>query len=221
MKGTTVERCVDCTGYWFDPGALSLSIEVVKRLDTDSGSWSPLGCVRCSEQNLVDVVFPDTKISILACPVCKSAWLDKGKLDELKAALRTIVGEPGKSPSGDRMKELLGELQQAYEGTRCPRCKERLEPFTRKGMILDRCRACAGLWYDDGELTADLGLSRRLRAKEGTPSDLRCPRCPDRGLFSIAYPKTPVMIDACADCNGVWLDETRLAELRNALGLGA
>ncbi|MGI5862343.1 MAG: phospholipid scramblase-related protein [Myxococcales bacterium] len=89
------------------------------------------------------------------CPGCGGLWMDAGELQALAktpAALRKLdkiftpgvqAGEP--EPNG-----------------RCPRCEQPLgqmefEQF--RGIRLDRCKACGGIWLDHGEAT---GIADRL-----------------------------------------------------------
>lgn len=104
----------------------------------------------------------------------------------------------------------------------CPRCSSALSAFdTSEGPTVDFCGACGGTWYDDGELEAVLGLSRRVRIRklafDAMPGP-ECPRCAI-GMEEVVYPTDqPVRIDVCTSCHGVWLDKSELAQLRTARG---
>ena len=104
----------------------------------------------------------------------------------------------------------------------CPRCSDALRAIdTAEGPTVDFCGGCGGTWYDDGELEAVLGLSRRVRIRKlafdsrpGPP----CPRCASP-MEEVGYPpEQPVRIDVCTSCHGVWLDKAELAQLRTARG---
>lgn len=50
---------------------------------------------------------------------------------------------------------------------RCPKCGGHLEPIDRKGVQLDQCPDCHGIWFDAGELDVvvshkDPGVMRRV-----------------------------------------------------------
>jgi Zn-finger nucleic acid-binding protein len=51
----------------------------------------------------------------------------------------------------------------------CPRCGGKLEEVERESVKVDRCRACAGIYLDQGELEAIMaaksagGVFRSLR----------------------------------------------------------
>jgi Zn-finger nucleic acid-binding protein len=94
----------------------------------------------------------------------------------------------------------------------CPRCGVALgeERFKRFGpdVIIDVCPSCKGTWYDKGEMAKvidDLNLQTRLIdfPMSGEPSPISCPRC---GGAMRVHIEGSVEVDACASCNGVWLD---------------
>ncbi|UCC92299.1 MAG: zf-TFIIB domain-containing protein [Thermoplasmata archaeon] len=94
----------------------------------------------------------------------------------------------------------------------CPRCDIALaeERFARFGpdVIIDVCPACAGTWYDKGEISKvldDVGLQTRLVnfPQSGEPSPLSCPRC---GGAMRVHKEGSVEVDSCTSCSGVWLD---------------
>jgi len=85
-------------------------------------------------------------------------------------------------------------------------------------LNLDKCFACEGVWFDEGELSklAELGIKKETIASRINDSKLYkqlneksglCPRCKKpmrrmrgkKGLRNIA-------VDLCGKCNGIWLD---------------
>jgi len=62
--------------------------------------------------------------------------------------------------------ERLRVLEVAWN--RCPKCGARLEPIHYRGVELDKCSSCQGLWLDCGELNGapaeDQGFLGRLKA---------------------------------------------------------
>lgn len=82
------------------------------------------------------------------CPGCGGLWLDQGELqtlakqpEQLRAAAANY--KPGMQPS----------VAPERSG-KCPRCEAPLAQFefdTFRGIRLDRCRQCGGIWMDHGE----------------------------------------------------------------------
>ncbi|MCP3952363.1 MAG: zf-TFIIB domain-containing protein, partial [Desulfobacterales bacterium] len=102
---------------------------------------------------------------------------------------------------------------------RCSKCKHYVELTVKsvKGtnIELDQCPDCKSLWFDRNELPAILKLPARElhfpdNAREGR--DL-CPRC-KIPLHLLCYPQTTVIIDACRQCDGIWLDGNEIRELK-------
>lgn len=87
-------------------------------------------------------------------------------------------------------------------------------------ITIDRCPACRGTWYDDGELKALLGphydYDTLMQNMEPEESTLTCPACrvPMIGLEYHARRFT-VNLDHCTHCRGFWLDHGELDQLRD------
>ncbi len=111
---------------------------------------------------------------------------------------------------------------------RCPQCKHYVELTAKavKGTNLDleQCPDCKGLWFDRNELSAVLKLpARELNFPDNARESRNlCPRC-KIPLHLFCYPQTTVIIDACRQCDGIWLDGNEIWELktvRNSLEKG-
>ncbi len=78
------------------------------------------------------------------CQGCEGTWVDGARAHVF---VETAVGV---DPS------LLPELAGHFAGERlgCPQCRLAMDPVTLKGVHIDRCGRCAGLWLDDSELEA-------------------------------------------------------------------
>jgi len=102
----------------------------------------------------------------------------------------------------------------------CPRCgintvRKEVEIFG-PNIKIDICDKCNGIWLDHGELNKllkDKKLSDYLTKDIGTQSKskLICPRC--GGLMDLER-ADDVEVDVCLSCNGVWLDEGELEDLK-------
>ena len=117
------------------------------------------------------------------------------------------------------------------ERIRCPKCGMPLLEFTFRGVRIDQCAGCEGIWLDAGE------LKRVLRARPGPDISLelaleqawaeaelkgldaaealrlkaahhmKCPRC-GGPLEEVPFRDLPT--DLCIQCRGVWLDPGEL-----------
>jgi len=99
----------------------------------------------------------------------------------------------------------------------CPEDGAQLKSTDFRGLSLDECPTCMGLWFDRDELR---------RAKDSADKDLRwldfdpfmgeaqewgegkrkriCPKCSVQ-MEVVPYEKSGVLIDRCKECHGVWL----------------
>jgi Zn-finger nucleic acid-binding protein len=109
----------------------------------------------------------------------------------------------------------------------CPRCLTPLARLRLGGVDTDVCEHCGGLWLDRLEVArfqnpADAFGDALVAHLSQFPMPLmdhsqrvRCPRHPAavmrRRPFSAA---TPVPIDECPECGGLWLDANELAAIR-------
>jgi Zn-finger nucleic acid-binding protein len=111
---------------------------------------------------------------------------------------------------------------------RCPKCDELLWQRTFDGVSLEGCKSCGGTWFDARELDQILQdpnllltVENAFRRGEQLPMRPRatnlCPVC-RKPLIAFRHPKIPtVALESCPKCHGVWADEGKLSEIRNAL----
>jgi len=103
----------------------------------------------------------------------------------------------------------------------------------KRPLVIDRCFACGGLWFDKGELTeainkeiwdtAEFELEEELfddeELKQGVDLDkieIICPRCKgDKKMIKMPSSRNKnVVIDYCEKCAGIWLDAGEYNEMR-------
>ena len=103
----------------------------------------------------------------------------------------------------------------------CPRCNVSLGVETLKGIDVDRCPQCEGLWLDHPELDQleDTVLDQDDMKGQMTyavrASDISCLVCGDT-MKTFNYHAYNLPIDACDDQHGFWLDhgeEKRVLEM--------
>ncbi len=93
----------------------------------------------------------------------------------------------------------------------CPRCNVGLNLAFHKGIEVDQCPNCHGMWLDHPELDQ---LEDTVFAEDdlkGTmmyavrKSDISCPKCAER-MKIFNYRAYNLPIDACEKEHGFWLD---------------
>jgi Zn-finger nucleic acid-binding protein len=97
------------------------------------------------------------------------------------------------------------------------------------GVQIDVCPECAGIWFDDGELRTLLKESPgtlqalddlhvpELEVLTSTGSYRHCPRDNDvLETYQYAY-DTPIKIDSCPTCHGVFVEDQELAAIHAAV----
>jgi hypothetical protein len=75
---------------------------------------------------------------------------------------RKALDESGARPAGENQPEVASGA-----GGRCPKCGAALIPVPYRGIELDKCSQCQGVWLDFGELDRvvadDAGLFGSIR----------------------------------------------------------
>ncbi len=94
----------------------------------------------------------------------------------------------------------------------CPRCDVGLDIEQHKGIEIDRCPRCEGLWLDHVELdqledTAfDKDELKGMMEYNPRTSEIDCPRCGAR-MTTFNYRAYNLPIDTCKEEHGYWLDK--------------
>jgi Zn-finger nucleic acid-binding protein len=101
------------------------------------------------------------------------------------------------------------------DAMKCPKCKtETLNQFAVQGVRVDRCASCSGIWFDARELTQLLAEDgqRVASLRRGSAKDEAggkkgiCPRDAAELLRVFSAIDRSVILDACPECHGIWLD---------------
>ena len=109
---------------------------------------------------------------------------------------------------------------------KCPACSSELIEESVGSIKVDLCHSgCGGIWFDRGEL-AQLDeesepLPTMRQPSPGTdqrnPFPRHCPRCENSHMVVQQYDsESPVEIDMCWECGGVWLDRGELERIRQS-----
>ena len=130
--------------------------------------------------------------------------------------IRAVLGAKGSSLRTAVPRTLAKKIRGDRE---CPRDWTALQKQQRRAHLhlveVDVCPKCQGIFLDKKEirkLTGSHSLNTLLTKKLGLDSEspLVCPNC--GGLMDIED-AGDVRVDACLDCNGVWLDAGELERL--------
>ena len=101
---------------------------------------------------------------------------------------------------------------------KCPRCVKPLREVKFDEIVIDRCEACFGVWFDFAELerilNRDAHAISSLVPDETLPpaaktDTLPCPRCGDR-LIPVPAEPEGIVYYTCLACYGRWLDGSEL-----------
>jgi Zn-finger nucleic acid-binding protein len=105
---------------------------------------------------------------------------------------------------------------------RCPRDSASLKSAWENGIQVDRCPACRGAWYDQGELAllegtiADEDQRRGMIEYAQRESGLHCPSCGSE-MHAFNYRAYNLELDACAKEHGFWLDAGESERVRQLM----
>lgn len=104
---------------------------------------------------------------------------------------------------------------------KCPKCQdETLDSRVVRGVEVDRCPACQGVWFDEEELSKliddkAVGNSKLKGADKGQDRQPGvCPRDGTRLLRVYSKRNRSVVLDCCSECKGVWLDGGEFQRLK-------
>ena len=98
----------------------------------------------------------------------------------------------------------------------CPKCNGHLEVVIHRGVEIDRCRKCMGMWFDRleaetlkqiaGSETLDIGNGETTTQSNRVKEDIKCPRCHKSMLQMLDIDRHSIWYEKCLECEGVWLD---------------
>ena len=101
---------------------------------------------------------------------------------------------------------------------KCPRCNIFMQLLNVRGIEIDVCPRCMGIWFDSSELDKVLGSSKSFEEMAYLAKPLgekiNCPNCQQKMHYSTIEDTT---IDFCTRCEGVWLDAGELTDLAGHL----
>ena len=105
---------------------------------------------------------------------------------------------------------------------RCPKCRSDMQQILIDDTEVDRCSACHGLWFDDGELSklhnkeaaAALDIGEvSVGKKQNEIEHYRCPRCAGPMNRLVDPEQTHIWFEQCGSCRGSFFDAGELTDL--------
>ncbi len=108
------------------------------------------------------------------------------------------------------------------EKVRCLKCFNRMEEvLTRKGVLIDTCSHCKGVWLDQGELnffTKDKKSIREYAIKgleKIQETNSKCPKCNSK-MQSGCIPSYSFQVEECLSCRGIFFDAHEFKKLNGS-----
>ena len=108
------------------------------------------------------------------------------------------------------------------EKMRCLKCFNYMEEvLTRKGVLIDTCTHCKGVWLDQGELNFFAKNKKPLRQyalkglEKTQETDSKCPKC-DSKMQSGRIPSYSFQVEECLSCRGLFLDAHEFKKLQGS-----
>ena len=94
----------------------------------------------------------------------------------------------------------------------CPRCSSELKLTKYKGIEVDQCVSCNGMWLDYPELdqledtVLDADEQKGSMITKPGESEIKCPQC-QGPMQQFRYRYNELWLDVCAEEHGFWLDD--------------
>ena len=105
---------------------------------------------------------------------------------------------------------------------KCPADQAAMRLIEDKGISLDWCELCDGIWLDAGELTRlaqtasdmpNLPPPAKEARKKASNGRVTCPRC-QQLMEELPYNEgTAFLVDRCTRCRGLWLERGELQKI--------
>ena len=121
------------------------------------------------------------------------------------------------------MSDIADQDHDASAALHCPKCKAVMEKVLFLDIIVDRCTACRGLWFDalekehlaaiKGSEAIDLGAPPHAAASpvEHKPK-LNCPVCHTPMIDMVDHRHPNLHYESCTVCYGVFFDRGEFRE---------
>ena len=107
----------------------------------------------------------------------------------------------------------------------CLKCSSPMKQFlTRKGVLVDVCSSCKGVWLDQGEInffTKNRKILYRYETKglevaQNLPH--KCPKCQSESMRAGRIPGLSFQVEECSSCHGIYLDAPEFKKFQKTKG---
>ena len=94
----------------------------------------------------------------------------------------------------------------------CPKCGSNLKLAKYKGIEVDKCESCEGMWLDYPELdeledtVLDADEQKGSMITRPGESEFKCPKCLGP-MQQFRYRYNEIWLEVCAEEHGFWLDK--------------
>lgn len=106
------------------------------------------------------------------------------------------------------------------QSVKCLRCSSLMEEtLTRKGVLIDICSSCKGVWLDQGELNFFVQNKKILNHYETKGLEAshkiveKCPKCQSQMQVG-RMPGFPHQVEECLSCRGIFFDAHEFKKLQ-------
>ncbi len=111
------------------------------------------------------------------------------------------------------------------EATRtCPKCEAAMDKVEHRSIVVDRCRRCKGLWFDNleheklkllaGSEAIDVGdpeVGKRYNAVDR----IDCPVCHEPMVRMVDARQRHIWYESCPVCSGVFFDAGEFVDFKH------
>lgn len=106
----------------------------------------------------------------------------------------------------------LHQQEPAPSSKTCPECRRLFTIVTVRGIEIDCCRWCRGIWFDPGELQVFSNQSKEIPADDrpNRTSRYDCPVCQTRMTEYVFLEPFGLLVDRCPKGHGVYLEDREL-----------
>ena len=108
---------------------------------------------------------------------------------------------------------------------KCLKCFSPMKQFlTRKGILVDVCSSCKGVWLDHGEINFFAKDKKLLHPylinglETARHITQKCPKCQSESMRAGSIPGLSFQVEECSSCHGIYFDAHEFKKFQKAKG---